>query len=311
MKMNKTPDQICRIDAQHCFVEFMSSLFEPATKGKEAKMVINFVAYGNDNKTICSIPIYVDIPKFLVLTDAIRFGTMKQKANAELQAVQQGTKKYPEAIWRDMGGTSAALLARLGKSRPNQKAESRIMEIVPSSRYIGSYMIKAVRGDGEEQQNGLIAPKIDYKNKKSYDLIAVLATEEDLKGMAKLVEMAYQGYVTSQWLAGSYSRLGNEPGPQAPAPTPQPTNNTNYNQPNNVTQTSQPVQQNVQPTQAQTQTRTQAPVAQNFAQQVSAYNNSVQNQKQYQTQEEFNQAITTAQLIGDNGLFPFPVERVS
>lgn len=206
----KTNDQILRIDGKGCFVEFMSGMFEPLKAGKLGKVLLNFVTYNEqNNQQTCLIPIYIDIPKFSALTDDIRFGRIKALAGQEKKLVASGQKQYEGAIWKDMGGTSAKILARQGKSRPDGMSESRVFEIVPA-RKENTYLLKATRGAGEEQNtNGIIAPKINYKDRNTYDQIQIPISDEDLRAVAKMIDIYIQAYYTSKWMSGGFLKTNN------------------------------------------------------------------------------------------------------
>ncbi|MDD6071429.1 MAG: hypothetical protein PUC12_11570 [Clostridiales bacterium] len=221
----KTNDQILRVDGKGCFVEFMSGMFEPLKPGKLGKVLLNFVTYNEqNNQQTCLIPIYIDIPKFSALTDDIRYGRIKSLAAKEKQLVASGQKQYEGAIWKDMGGTSAKVLERQGKARADGMSESRVFEIVPA-RKENTFLLKATRGAGEEQNtNGIIAPKINYKDRNTYDQIQIPISDEDLRAVAKMIDIYIQAYYTSKWMSGGFLKTNNNQtsNPQQAAPTAQP-----------------------------------------------------------------------------------------
>ena len=205
----KTADQMLRVDGKGCFVEFMSGMFAPLKPGKLGKVLMNFCTYNEQtNAQTCLIPIYIDIPKFCALTDDIRFGRLKALATKEKQAVAKGEKRYEGSIWQDMGGTSAKILARQGKSREDGMSESRVFDIVPAKKE-NTYLLKATRGAGEEATQGIIQPKIDYRNKGSYDQIQIAVSDEDLRAIAKTIDMHIEAYYTTQWIQGVFMKENN------------------------------------------------------------------------------------------------------
>lgn len=201
MVAGKTADQICRMDARGCFVEVRSSMFEPKKEGKLGKVMFNFVEYDQStNKAVKSIPIYVDIPKLLVLTDDIRLGYFKREMQAEIKRCQQAGDRYCRAVWEDLGGTSATALNLSGRPRKDGKSESRIFEICPAAKE-GYVLLKAKRGPGNEQNKGIIAP--DYKA-GSFEQVCVLVSFDELRAMAKLIDINVTAYESRKWMNGGH-----------------------------------------------------------------------------------------------------------
>lgn len=201
MVAGKSPDQICRMDSRGCFVEVRSCMFSPKKEGKLGKVLFNFVTYDEKtNKQTKSIPIYIDIPKMLVLTDDIRLGFFRQKMKEEIKRCLAAGDKYCKAIWEDLGGTSVAGLNAGNRPRPDGKAESRIMEIVPAAKE-EHVLIRAKRGPGNEMAKGLIAP--DYKAGK-FEQIDILVSLQELRAMAKLVDINITAYEGRKWAIGEH-----------------------------------------------------------------------------------------------------------
>ena len=298
----KTADQILRVDGKGCFVEFMSGMFEPLKPGKLGKVLMNFCTYNEQNNTqTCLIPIYIDIPKFCALTDDIRFGRLKPLAAREKQAVANGQKRYEDSIWQDMGGTSAKVLARQGKSRPDGMSESRVFDIVPA-RKENTYLLKATRGAGEETAQGIIAPKIDYRNKASYDQIQIAVSDDDLRAIAKTIDMYIEAYYTAQWMRGAFTKSNttNTQASQSQAGNTSGVNNrpnNNYQQANN--NASQQTQNRPQQPQANNQ---QAATSQPQAR--SGYGNVTdfkRSNSQQANQQGYNQPINQQPMGNTQG----------
>lgn len=314
----KTADQILRVDGKGCFVEFMSGMFQPLKPGKLGKVLMNFATYNEQtNAQTCLIPIYIDIPKFCALTDDIRFGRLKTLAAKEKAAVANGEKKYEESIWQDLGGTSAKILKMQGKSRPDGMSESRVFDIIPA-RKENTYLLRATRGAGEEATQGIIKPKINYSDKNSYQQIQIPVSEEDLRAIAKTIDMYIQAYYTSQWMNGAFVKENNT---NSNTGNTQPNNNTrpNNGQNNNnrqQTNNSQPTNQNRQAgnqqnnrTQQAAQQNTQQSAQTSQPQARSGYGN-VTDFKRNNNQQANNQPAENTQgqnvgNISDEEEFPF------
>lgn len=202
---NKSVTQITRIDGNNCFLEVVNTGFQIG------KIFFNFITYNPDTfKQTAIIPIYIDIQKWLAMSEDIKLGVVKRESdNMKAQILQQGG--YAKAIRQDMGGTNKAKLAQQNKSRADGRDEARVFSILPATLSKSmDIILQAERGPGEETEQGLIAPKFNYKDKANYQKIMVSMKHEDLKGLACLIDMHLQSYLTAQWISGAFNYVSDK-----------------------------------------------------------------------------------------------------
>lgn len=101
-------DQIFRIDGKNVFLEVKNGMFN------KEKVLMNFIEYDvnkpKGNRKTKEISIFVDIAKFLLLTQDILSGRITAIAKKVREEQQRGGYKYCIEVWKDMGGTSAEKL---------------------------------------------------------------------------------------------------------------------------------------------------------------------------------------------------------
>lgn len=158
-KINQEKDyehaQLSRFDGKNVFVETLNWAFGIG------KMVLNFVSY-DDSKAEGErkkeeITIFMDFDEFELLVNDVLSGKIPKLAQKELQETKASGNKYPKAVYLLRGGTSAEKLAAKGKSRPDGKAEARVLEIAPSVMSGYDFVLTAKVGPGNESDTGLIS----------------------------------------------------------------------------------------------------------------------------------------------------------
>ena len=94
-----------------------------------------------------------------------------------------------------MGGTSAEKLAKQGRSRPDGKSISRIVKIVPGSKY--DLLFVADSGSGETTEKGLIVPKFGNKPENH---MAVSMSFDAFGELLLITKAHYQAWLTSAYM---------------------------------------------------------------------------------------------------------------
>lgn len=186
-------NQIIRIDGKNVFLEVLNSAFQIG------KVQMNFLEYDvtkdKGERIKHDIAIYVDIDKFLVLSNDVLSGRISALAIKAREEQQKGGYKYCKEIWNDMGGISAETLKRRGKERADGKSLSRQFKITPGDRV--HWILSAETGKGELTETGLIVPR--FNGNKPEAVVRVPLTNEDLKRMALIVKAHIEGYLGSQY----------------------------------------------------------------------------------------------------------------
>lgn len=193
----KNPEQIIRVEGNGTFFEIMNSAFGIG------KVLINFNQYDTTTfKRIREIPIYIDITKFLQLCNDAQLHFLEQKIKKEKASIGEN-KKYADAVWSSMGGTTKEELARQNKTRLDKMDESRIFKVLPATlSKTADIIFQAERGPGEKTKEGLIAPKYNYKDSSSYEKVMVQLSFDDMVGIATLFLSEYQGWINNQYVKG-------------------------------------------------------------------------------------------------------------
>lgn len=184
--------QILRLDGKNVFLEIMNDCFGIG------KVRINFIEYDptaeKSQRIKQNIPVYIDIDRFLVLSNDILSGRMAALAKqARDEAAKQGSQ-YAKEIWVNLGGVSAKTLESRGQARPDGKSLSRQMKITPGNRI--PWVLSAEMGPGEETETGLIAPRYT----KPEQLVRVPLSDEDFKRLALVTKMHIESYTTALYL---------------------------------------------------------------------------------------------------------------
>lgn len=185
-------DQIFRIDGKNVFLEVKNGMFD------KEKVLMNFIEYDvnkpKGNRKTKEISIFVDIAKFLLLTQDILSGRINAIAKKVREEQQRGGYKYCKEVWHDMGGTSAEKLKEQNKVRADGKSHSRQIKITPGDKF--AWIISAESGEGEMTETGLIVPRYI----KPEAIIRIPMTNEDLKSLVLIVKAHIEGYITSKYL---------------------------------------------------------------------------------------------------------------
>lgn len=186
---SRNPQQLVKVSGKDTFVEIMNDAFGIG------KVVINFAKYNEKaqagSKITDQVNIYMDLDEALVLCHDIVSGKIAALAKIE----KDKGKKYPDAIFTKLGGTSARSLASKGKSRPDGMSESRQFKIQPGAR--ADFMLVGEKGKGEENATGLIVPK------GSETKVMVPFSSDDLKKLALVLQSNIQAYTVARYVDGS------------------------------------------------------------------------------------------------------------
>lgn len=186
-------NQIIRIDGKNVFLEVLNSAFQIG------KVQMNFLEYDvtkDKGKRIKhDIAIYVDIDKFLVLSNDVLNGRISALAIKAREEQQRGNFKYCKEIWDDIGGISAETLIKRGKERADGRSLSRQIKLTPGDKV--PWVVSAETGPGELTKTGLIVPR--YTGNKPEVVIRVPISSEDLKRWILIVKAHIEGYISSQY----------------------------------------------------------------------------------------------------------------
>lgn len=179
--------QIIRLDGQGCFVEVLTGQFH------KGKVMMNFEEYDaskpKGQRTISKVTYFIPFDKFLQLSQDCKSGKLAKLAKKEKEENQ-----YPNAIYRDLTGTSADLLQKNNQSRTDGKSESRQLKIIPGLK--ADFIMQAEKGPGEKNNKGIIQPL--YGNKPEYK-VSVPMSGDAMKRLFLLVEYHILGYISSQY----------------------------------------------------------------------------------------------------------------
>jgi hypothetical protein len=201
-------NQIIRVDGKNCFFEIMNNAF-PINQ-----VLINFVEYNpaSGNKQLKKIPIYIKIPEFLYITHSFlsyRFlkeaGIKKQEKNCKVEEAKKQGKEikyiYTQEVYKHLGGVS---VKQVKENRTkilesiiypvnisDGKAISKQFKIVPGDKL--PWVFSAELGEGEEKENGLIAPL------RPQVAIRVPMEESTIIGVMKMVELYLNAYYFSSF----------------------------------------------------------------------------------------------------------------
>lgn len=185
----KNPQQLLKVSGKDTFVEVLNNFFSIGKVG------ITFAKYDEKKpqgeRMTDTITLYLDFEKALLLSKDILSGKIAALAEKE----KASGKRYPGAIYTDMGGTSASALAAKGKAREDGGAESRQFKIQPGSKV--PFMLVGERGRGEENATGLIVPK------SSETKVMVPFSVDDLKVLAIVLESHINAYRIARYVDGS------------------------------------------------------------------------------------------------------------
>lgn len=176
MNQEKYEDrQIIRKDAKNCFVE---SLWDSFSNGRAH---FCFAAYdltlAPGFRQTNKVNIYIAMPEIFRLCMNISNGILMS---------QCGDSKVT-TIYEAMGGTSAKLLQRYGKPRPDGMSLSRVFKIMKGRN---GFLMIASSGPGKEDEKGLIVPTFG-KNPENHVVLPIT-----WDGLCELLLMTWHAYQT-------------------------------------------------------------------------------------------------------------------
>lgn len=180
--------QIIRKDAKNCFVESLNDSF-PIGKAH-----FGFATYDTNkpagSRQTNSIHIYIAMSEILELCRKLSSGEMRYILQ------QKHSSNDPKPIQEWLGGTSAAKLRQMGKSRPDGKSLSRTCKLSVSNR--GGFLLIADSGPGEQDAKGLIVPKFGNKTENH---VVIPMTWESFAELMLMTQTHYMAWL-STWYAG-------------------------------------------------------------------------------------------------------------
>ncbi|EGT3642176.1 TPA: hypothetical protein UL242_002518 [Clostridioides difficile] len=183
--------QIIRIDGSNVFFEVLSNAFPIG------KVQINFRKYDKNankgEKFTQQVDIFINIENALVLCQDILSGKIEKLAVLSEKEAKQKDSKYPQPIWKNLGGTSVKKLKEQNKERKDGYALSRMLKLSPGK--IG-FLFTAEEGKGEETDTGLITPRY---NQNPDSRILVPLNSEQLKTLALMIKIHIESYLTIKY----------------------------------------------------------------------------------------------------------------
>lgn len=191
---NQSRMQVLRVDAAGAFVEVM------ADGVAIDKVVINFVSYdktkSGGSRMTGNIKFYIPITKAKALSEKILNMRIAKAAKTAIDKAQEEGKKYPAAVYTEMGGTPANKA-----NRKDGKALSRTFSIAPGSKM--PYVLTAECGPGVPGPNGLlIVPDYGYNKPVSRpeQVIRIPMTQDSLEEFAVALDVVYQAWIQSRFV---------------------------------------------------------------------------------------------------------------
>lgn len=193
--------QIFKASAANTFVEVLVSMFD------RGKVILNFIQYGGeDNKKTKEIPIYMDIPEFMVFSKNVSYNMLQKQIDAEKAAtLGRGQNAYPNAVWKTApAGTSKEKLAQYGRSRSDGRDEARLLQIKPATKAgTADLVLEAVKGPGKCMEDGKIIPDFNFKDGHTVQIYVPMSYDK-LRGLCEVTYGHIIAYFTSQWVSGMY-----------------------------------------------------------------------------------------------------------
>lgn len=183
--------QICRIDALGAFVEVMADGL-PIDK-----VVLNFVSYDKTKPAASrmqqNVRFYLPVLKAKALAESVFSGHMTKKWVKEMKDSKEAGRKYPNAIFTEMGGVRNA-------GRQDGKALSRTITLAPGAKK--PWVLTAESGPGVPGPNGLlIVPDYGYNKtvKKPENLIRIPMDHEKLEELAAAMDAAFRVWTATRF----------------------------------------------------------------------------------------------------------------
>ena len=179
--------QIIRKDGKDCFVESLNDMFD------KGRIHLGFYKYDmsqtQGQRMTDTVHVYIESSDFLELANAIKSGLFRRRI---LEQKKTGDRAD---LYQHLGGMSAEKLAKLGKSRPDGKSQSRILEIKPGDR--ADVLLVASNGVGEQNANKLIVPKFGNNPENK---VVVSMSFETLTQLIITTEVHYMAYLTAGYV---------------------------------------------------------------------------------------------------------------
>ncbi len=191
--------QIIRKDAKNCFVESLSDAF-PIGKAH-----FGFATYDTrrpeGSRQTNSIHIYIAMSEILELCRKLSGGEMRyimqeKKANNDPTPIQE---------W--LGGTAAAKLRSMGKSRSDGKSLSRTCKLLLSNK--GGFLLVADSGPGEQNKQGLIVPQFGNKPENH---VAIPMTWEAFVELMLMTQTHYVAWLSAKYVSMNQNQSGSQLG---------------------------------------------------------------------------------------------------
>ncbi len=195
-KFEKQPldKEICEINTLTTFMKAKANAF-----GIE-KLQLAFVDFDKHSKKLnANIDLYMSFGEALCLSQDILSGKIAKLAKAEKAKGEQ----YPKEVWQSSLGGVNEENAKKRNLRTDGKAISRYFTIAPGSK--ADFVITAIQQAGKSAPNGIIVPE-----GKPETIIRVACNSDNLKSFALLSKIHIEGYISSQYVKGGYTRKTNQ-----------------------------------------------------------------------------------------------------
>lgn len=192
--------RVHRADGKDCFVEVTS---DACAIGK---FKFTFKSYDATKpageRSKATIMMYLDIADALLLSNNILNGKYSKMVADEKKKYDLGKEKnetyYMQPCFVRMGGVSAQKLKMQGKERPDKKALSRQIKLMPGSRAL--FIITAEQGPGSETDKGLIVPQYGAgKETRAEQYVMVPLDEDGAKRLALMIQAHANAYLAAQY----------------------------------------------------------------------------------------------------------------
>ena len=190
MQDERNQDQITRKDAKNCFVESLRDCFA------FGRIHFAFASYDlarpPGQRQTNQIQVYIPVGEFLNLCRKLECGELRYL----MQNRKQSGDRRP--IYETLGGTSAEKLARQGRTRPDGRSLSRVMQLLAGSK--SDLLLVADSGPGDTTDKGLIVPKF---GKSPENHVAVSMSFDLFSELLLETKVNYQA-----WLSAWYASCG-------------------------------------------------------------------------------------------------------
>lgn len=179
--------QIIRKDGRDCFVESLNDKFDIG------RIHLGFYKYDMNQtqgqRMTDTVHIYIESSDFFELANSIKCGLFRRRV---LEQKKTGDKTD---LYQHLGGISAEKLAKIGKTRPDGKSQSRILQIKPGDK--ADVLLVASNGVGEQNANKLIIPKFGNNPENK---VVISMSFEVLAQLIITTEAHYMAYLTAGYV---------------------------------------------------------------------------------------------------------------